>query len=194
MAEHYFSEKQKSENKRFEVQVRLKNDSFKIMSAPGIFSKDELDTATKLLIENAVIGKKILDLGCGYGVIGLSVLRKNKGVEVYFSDVNERALELTNENLKALNLNGKVVKSNVFDNLNEGFDTILSNPPMAAGRKVCFQIIEESFKHLEKDGILQIVARHNKGGRTLSDKMEEVFGNVEATAKSGGFRVYLSRR
>jgi 16S rRNA (guanine1207-N2)-methyltransferase len=194
MVEHYFSEKQKSDDSRFEIQIKLRNDSFAIMSASGIFSKAELDTATKLLIENSSIGEKILDLGCGYGVVGISILRRHKDANVYFSDVNERALDLTAENLKKLNLKGTVVKSNVFDNLNENFDTILTNPPMAAGRKVCYQIIEDSYKHLDKEGTLQLVARHNKGGKTLSEKMEEVFGNVEAIAISGGFRVYLSRK
>jgi 16S rRNA (guanine1207-N2)-methyltransferase len=194
MVEHYFSEKQKSDDSRFEIQIKLRNDSFAIMSASGIFSKAEIDTATKLLIENSRIGEKILDLGCGYGIVGISILRRHKDANVYFSDVNERALDLTTENLKKLNLKGTVVKSNVFDNLNENFDTILTNPPMAAGRKVCYQIIEDSYKHLDKEGTLQLVARHNKGGKTLSEKMNEVFGNVEAIAISGGFRVYLSRK
>lgn len=194
MAEHYFSEKQKSDNKKFDVAVKLREDSFALISSSGIFSKKELDDATRLLIENAILGKKILDLGCGYGVVGISVLRKRKDAEVYFSDVNERALELTRENLKRYNLKGKVVKSDVFAELDEIFDTVLSNPPMAAGREVCFRIIKESYAHLSNGGTLQIVARHNKGGKTLSEKMKEVFGNVETTANAGGFRVYLSRK
>lgn len=194
MVEHYFSEKQNSENKKVELNVKLKGDSFLLFSSSGIFSKKELDDATRLLIENAVLGKKILDLGCGYGVVGISILRKRKDAEVYFSDVNERALELTRENLKRLNLQGKVVKSDVFGNLAETFDTILSNPPMAAGREVCFRIIEESHIHLSNGGTLQFVARHNKGGKTLSEKMKDVFGNVETIASAGGFRVYMSKK
>ena len=80
------------------------------------------------------------------------------------------------------------------EELDEIFDTVLSNPPMAAGREVCFRIIKESYAHLSNGGTLQIVARHNKGGKTLSEKMKEVFGNVETTANAGGFRVYLSRK
>ncbi len=194
MAEHYFSEKQVSDDKRFEIMISLKNDSFKVLSSSGVFSKKELDDATRLLIENVEIGKRVLDLGCGYGIIGISILRKHNDVDVYFSDVNERALELTKENLKRLKLKGEVIKSCVYDNINETFDTIISNPPMAAGRKTCFNIIEGAYSHLLKNGTLQIVARHNKGGRTLSDKMNEIFGNVETVAMSRGFRVYLSRK
>jgi 16S rRNA (guanine1207-N2)-methyltransferase len=74
------------------------------------------------------------------------------------------------------------------------FDTILLNPPQTAGKKLCFELIEESKAHLKKDGLLQLVARHNKGGKDLSKKMLEVFGNVEPTAKEAGFRVYVSKR
>ncbi|MGV8169165.1 MAG: class I SAM-dependent methyltransferase [Candidatus Nanoarchaeia archaeon] len=197
MAEHYFSEKQESSNERFLIEIKLKNDSFSLLSSSGLFSKNELDTATKLLIEKAEIKNeegKVLDLGCGYGVVGISVLRKYKKMNVVFSDVNERALELTKENLMRLKLKGKVLKSDLYSKIEEKFDIIISNPPYAAGREVCFKLIEESFEHLEKNGTLQIVARHNKGGKVLSEKMKEVFGNLETTAKSGGFHVYLSRR
>ncbi|MFA6072509.1 MAG: methyltransferase [Candidatus Woesearchaeota archaeon] len=192
MSDHYFSEVQESADKRFNIEIKLKDDFFQVTSSSGIFSKSELDFATKLLIENSQIGKNILDLGCGYGVVGISILRKNKNVTVTFSDVNERAIDLTKDNLSNLSLKGIVVKSDLFNNLNSEFDTIISNPPYSAGRDLCFKLIEESFDHLVKDGTLQIVARHNKGGSTLSKKMKEIFGNVQTIARSGGFHVYLS--
>ena len=74
------------------------------------------------------------------------------------------------------------------------FDTILLNPPQKAGKDVCFRMIEEAPNHLKEDGTLQIVATHNKGGKTLAKKMEEVFGNVDSIVKKGGVRVYLSRK
>jgi 16S rRNA (guanine1207-N2)-methyltransferase len=195
---HYYDEKQESEDKRFLVEIKLKSDAFKLWSSSGIFSKNELDAATKLLIENAQIGENILDLGCGYGVVGIAILRKEekekKNIKLAFSDVNERAVDLTKENLKQLGLKGEVIKSDLFSGIPQSFDTILTNPPYAAGREICFKLIEDSFEHLNKNGTLQLVARHNKGGSTLAKKMEEVFGNVETIAKSGGFHVYLSRK
>lgn len=192
--EHYFSEKQTSNDKRLSVNVVLKNDSFKIFSSAGLFSKDELDYATKLLIENAEVKGKVLDLGCGYGVVGIALLRKKENLDVTFSDINERAVELTSENLRNLSLKGKVVKSDLFENLNCKFDTILSNPPYAAGRELCFKLIEDSYNNLNSGGTLQIVARHNKGGSVLYEKIKEVFGNGEELAKAGGFRVYAGRK
>jgi len=81
----------------------------------------------------------------------------------------------------------------MFDPVEGKFDVILLNPPQTAGRKLCFRMIEESRKYLKKGGSLQLVARHNKGGRVLSEKMEEVFGNLETIARKGGYRVYVSR-
>jgi 16S rRNA G1207 methylase RsmC len=197
---HYYDEKQESSDKRFPIDVKLREDSFRLWSSAGIFSKDRLDAATRLLIENAELkgAQRILDLGCGYGAVGIALLRRaekeKKNTEITFSDVNERAVEFTRENLKQLKLKGNVVKSDLFSNIPLSFDAILSNPPYAAGREVCFRLIEDSLTHLGKGGTLQLVARHNKGGSTLAKKMKDVFGNVSTTAKSGGFHVYLSRK
>ena len=195
MSEHYYTEKPLSKEEIVKIKIHLKNDSFNLFSAKGLFSKDELDSATKLLIEKAEItGKNILDLGCGYGVVGIALLRDNPELNVTFSDVNERAIKITRKNLDLHKLKGIVVKSNLFENIVESFDSILSNPPYAAGREICFKLIEDSHKHLNKGGTLQIVARHNKGGKVLKEKILEVFGNVEDVAKQSGFRIYMGKK
>lgn len=164
-----------------------------MFSANGVFSKDELDNASKLLIEcfEDVQGD-ILDLGCGVGVVGISLLKNNPGLQVTFSDVNQRALKLTKKNLKYHDLKGDVRQSDAFAKISGEFDFILTNPPMAAGRDKCYEIIEDSKKHLRSKGCLGLVARHKKGGKMLKKKMREIFGNVEDVDKSGGFRVYKS--
>jgi 16S rRNA (guanine1207-N2)-methyltransferase len=111
------------------------------------------------------------------------------------TDINERAVMISKKNIKLHSLEGiEARKSNVFSAINESFDTILLNPPQTAGKDVCFRMIQESFEHINKNGLLQIVARHNKGGKTLSEKMESVFGNVGTTAIKSGFRVYASKK
>lgn len=191
--DHYYSEQPTSKETIFQFSANASGLSLEVYSASGLFSKDSLDSASKLLIEKSVIsGTKGLDLGCGNGIVGLFMLKLHPDISMFFSDVNERAVKLTNRNLKKLGLKGKVIKSDLFDKVDEDFDFILSNPPYAAGRDVCFKLIKDSLKHLKKRGTLQIVARHNKGGKVLSERMKEVFGNVETLAKSGGFRVYMS--
>ena len=191
MSEHYYTEKPLSKEDITKIEIKLKKDTFNLFSATGLFSKNELDKATQLLIEKAEINnKKILDLGCGYGVVGIALLRDNPELNVTFSDVNERAIKITKKNLDLHKLKGKIIKSNLFEKIEEKYDVILSNPPYAAGREICFKLIEDSYNHLNKNGTLQIVARHNKGGKVLKEKILEVFGNAEDVAKQSGFRIY----
>jgi len=199
---HYYSEKQDAAFELKTITVRLKGISFQLLTAPGIFSKDALDFGTRLLIENSSVqdGWDVLDLGCGNGVVGISLKKQHSTLNVVMSDVNERAVHVAKKNIILHHLTGKgieAVQSDLFahDSLKAGkFDTILLNPPYAAGKEVCFRMITESWEHLKPGGLLQLVARHNKGGVSLEKKMQEVFGNVKTTAKRGGFRVYVGRK
>lgn len=195
MQEHYFTKSPKSELKLNKIKVIVRNKEFEIFTASGLFSIKKLDKGSELLINKCLIKDnwKILDLGCGYGVIGTSLLKYNQTLKLTFSDINERAIEITNKNLKLHNLKAEVIESNGFENIKNKFDTILLNPPQTAGKELCFKLIEDSKKYLEKDGFLQIVARHNKGGKELSKKMQEVFNNVKDIAKGSGYRIYISK-
>lgn len=191
--EHYFSEKQSSEFKIKKIKVHAKNIEFELYSGSGVFSKDLLDAGSRLLIEKAMVKGKVLDLGCGYGVVGIAVKKLNPMLDVTLSDINERAIELAKLNAKKHNLNIAVIKSDIFSNIDEKFDTILLNPPQTAGKEICFRMIKESSHHLKKYGFIELVARHNKGGSTYMKYMQEIFGNVNDIAKAGGYRIYLSK-
>ncbi len=191
---HYFEKKQNSLLKEEEIKIKINNKEFTLFSASGIFSKKKLDNGTKCLLEHYSIGKakKVLDLGCGYGVVSVVVGTENPYLEIVSSDSNLRAIDYTKKNCKKYKINSKVILSNLFENINEKFDVILTNPPYVAGREICFKFITESFDNLNIDGELQLVARHQKGGKVLQEKMEEVFGNVDVLGKGSGFRVYRS--
>lgn len=191
---HYYSREQESDFKPFKFKAKASGLELEFTSAAGVFSKKELDFASRLLIENAEINKNdsVLDLGCGIGIIGIFLKKLNPTIKILFSDISIRALELTSINLKNNKIDGQLIDSNIYDNISGKFDVIVTNPPMAAGRNICFNIIEGAKDHLNKGGSLQLVARHQKGGRMLAEHMKEVFGNVRELVKSGGFRVYLS--
>jgi 16S rRNA G1207 methylase RsmC len=194
---HYFSEKQDSDINLKKIKIKINEREMELYTGAGIFSKDELDKGSRLLIENAEIKEKdaVLDLGCGYGVVGISIKKKYSSTKILMTDINERAVMIAAKNIKLHNLLGiEARKSDIFSNIPESFDAILLNPPQTAGREICFKMIEQSEKHLNPGGKLQIVARHNKGGETLSKKMKEVFGNVNTTARGSGFRVYVSEK
>jgi 16S rRNA G1207 methylase RsmC len=112
-------------------------------------------------------------------------------------DVNERALRLAKQNCEENDVECEVLKSNIFSNpefKDKKFEVILTNPPFSAGKNVCIDMIKQSFEHLNTNGLLQLVAPHNKGGESLKKVMLEVFGNVGELAKKRGYRVYISIR
>ena len=192
---HYFSEKQPGELVLFPIKIRLKQKEFEMVSSRGVFSKKDLDNGTKLLIENCDIksGDNILDIGCGYGVVGIALSKIYNDINVLMTDINERAVKLSRINIKKQKLvNVKVKKSDLYSSITEKFDVILTNPPQTAGKKVCNQIISDSINYLNQGGTLQLVARHQKGGKELEKKMLEVFGNVIQGSKGSGFRIYIS--
>ncbi len=193
---HYYSEKQEGKLKLFEIEIAVKGNKYNLFSSDGIFSKKELDIGSRVLIENCILNDNdfVLDIGCGYGAVGITLAKFNN-IRVLMTDINERAVFLSNTNIKNHRLkNAEARKSNLYENVSEEFDVILSNPPQSAGKEVCFKIIEGAHTHLKNDGSFQLVARHNKGGETLEKKMKEVFGNVERIGKGSGFKVYMSRK
>lgn len=191
---HYYDEHQSSQNEPQEILVQLNADSFFVETDNGLFSKDHLDTATELLIETVTPEESVLDLGCGYGVIGIAYLRQNTGLDAAFVDTNKRALKYTRRNLDRNDVQGIVKQSNAYDNVDASFTDIVSNPPLAAGKDTWHEFIEGAPDHLTVDGRLSLVAPHNKGGKSVKQKMQDVFGNVEELDKASGFRVYQSTR
>ena len=137
---------------------------------------------------------RILDLGCGYGPVGVLAGKKCPSCTIVLTEVNERALVCAKKNIKLNNIkNAKVKQSFYFSGLKgDMFDVILLNPPQSAGLDVCYTLIEGSIDHLNVGGSLQMVARRRKGGERLSEKMKEVFGNLEVLGKKSGYWVYKS--
>ena len=183
--EHYYSEEQKSELKLNKIKQEIKKVEFEFYTSSGVFSKSKVDKGTLVLAENMVIGNNcsVLDIGCGIGVLGIAAA-KLYNVNVAMSDINKRAVLLSKMNIKLNNVNIEVHQGNLYDAIKKNdFDVILSNPPQTAGKEICFLLIEQSKKYLKKNGSLQLVARHNKGGSSLQKKMQEVFGNVEVIAQ-----------
>jgi 16S rRNA (guanine1207-N2)-methyltransferase len=194
---HYYSEKQDSKLNLKKIRIRVKSLDFELYSASGVFSKEKLDKGTEVLIKNCILNREweVLDLGCGTGVVGISVKLLYPNTKVLMSDINERAIMLSKKNIEKLKLeNIDAIKSDIFSNIKKEFDAILVNPPQTAGKEVCFKIIEESLTHLKKKGLLQLVARHKKGGVSLKEKMLFVFGNVREAAKEAGYRIYVSEK
>lgn len=191
--EHYYTKKPKSKPRPRLISMFVDGKELLFKTSSGVFAPKRVDKATALLIEHMRPGRKMLDLGCGYGPIGIAAASLNPECSVTMVEINERAANLARENISLNHIkNARAIESDFFEKVPGKFDTILLNPPIAIGLRRLFKLIEECKNHLNEGGVLQIVARHNKGGARLEKRMVEVFSNVETLAKSGGFRVYMS--
>lgn len=190
--EHYYTAKPTSKLRTHTFTTTLRGQEFTFTTSSGVFSPKKIDLGTRMLIEHARVqpGQKLLDLGCGYGAVGIAFA---KIADVTMIDINERATKLARENVKQNSVDATVKTGNMYDPVkDERFDVILLNPPQTAGRKVCNEMITKAKEQLTPGGTLQVVARHQKGGKQFQQHMQTVFGNAETIKKQSGYRIYLS--
>ncbi len=163
-------------------------------TAAGVFSRSTVDRGTRLLLETVDLrgARRILDLGCGYGVMGIVAAARAPHARVALVDINPRAVALAKENIALNQVANAEARSGdgcagVAD---ERFDVVLFNPPIRAGRSVVLRLLREGSACLGARGRLYLVARTQQGARTLGRLMGEIFANVAEVARGGGFRVF----
>ncbi|HBI04051.1 MAG TPA: 16S rRNA methyltransferase, partial [Paenibacillaceae bacterium] len=137
-------------------------------------------------------GMNVLDVGCGYGPIGLTAATLTPAGRVKMIDINERAVLLARKNLEMNHItNGEVVVSDLFSSVGEDerFDVIVTNPPIRAGKKIVHDIFVQAYQHLEKGGSLWVVIQKKQGAPSAMEKLEELFGRVEVPMKKKGYYI-----
>ncbi len=200
MSEHYYSEKPSVKSNKQTWSFRLRNKDFMFTSDSGVFSKKEVDFGSRLLIdsfEEPEVEGGILDIGCGYGPIGLSLASDFKDRIIHMIDVNERAVELSNENAEQNGItNVKIYQSDLFSNVDSAqtFASILTNPPIRAGKKVVHAIFEKSAEHLKASGELWIVIQKKQGAPSAIEKLEELFDEVSVVQKKKGYYIIKAKK
>ncbi|MBQ4343530.1 MAG: class I SAM-dependent methyltransferase [Erysipelotrichaceae bacterium] len=193
---HYFEENPQTAHNRKEISFRFSSVNYTFVTDSNLFSKDKVDTGTQILLSAVAkygTGKKVLDLGCGYGVVGV-VLNRMFGCDVDACDVNRRAVECSVSNAQRNNAKVRAVVSDGFENLVDKYDDIVLNPPIRAGKAVIYRLFEESFDHLNEGGHLWIVIRKQHGALSAQKKLEEIFRSVKLVDRDKGFHVYLCTR
>ena len=200
MTNHYYSRNPEVESKPEQWSFTLRGKDFHFKTDAGVFSKREVDFGSRLLIEAFEYSldgdRPMIDIGCGYGPIGLSVACMNPNRTIHMVDVNARAIDLSKENAQVNGIpNVKVYESSVFSEVKErDFAAVISNPPIRAGKKVVHEILEESKQFLANGGELWIVIQKKQGAPSAMAKMEEVFGNVEVVLKKKGYYILKSKK
>ena len=169
----------------------IRGKKFTFSSDNGVFSKNGVDFGSRLLLDFIPleeVGGKILDLGCGYGVIGIA-LNKLTGANVDMVDVNLRALHLTEINVsanKCQNIN--VFESNVYENVNTKYTSIVTNPPIRAGKKVVYDMLFNAKDYLTDDGNLYFVIRKQQGAKSMISDLEKEY-DLEILEKKKGYYI-----
>ena len=189
----YFDNDKSIKSERKIIKFNFNNKDFSIYSDNGVFSKDRFDYGTRVLLNSVDIDKlsgNVLDLGCGLGVVGIILGTFNKGINIDMVDINERAIDLAKNNLVLNNVKANVFVSDIYSNIDNKYDFIITNPPIRAGKNVIRGFLLGSYDYLKDDGILYFVMRKDHGVKSMIKELSVKF-NTSIVNKDKGFYVVL---
>jgi len=191
---HYYTQNPDTPHDIGIIEYEVKGIKLQLTTDSGVFSKKKVDYGSNLLINSLPPASgNVLDIGCGYGVIGISLAKLNPGSYVTMIDINERAVNLAEKNIKLNKVtNAKAMQSDGFSSVTDKFDMIVSNPPIRAGKKVIYPIFENSINYLNPGGAIFIVIQKKQGANSAFSKLEEIYGNCDVINKSGGYWIIRS--
>ena len=194
---HYFENDQNLRSELRELSYKYNSSFFNFHSDNGVFSKNKIDFGSKLLLETylneANVNVRVLDVGCGYGFIGI-VISIITDSYVDMVDVNKRAVHLTNMNIKKYkNFKGQAFISDAYENVNELYDVIITNPPIRVGKNKVLEILEGAFDHLNDNGSLYFVIRKDQGALSIKKILEET-KVVETINKNKGYFIFRVKK
>lgn len=194
---HYFTDNRNLPSWRKEHAFVFLGHTYTFVTDLGVFSKEGVDRGTEILLqtlEETDLDGDVLDLGCGYGVVGIVVKTCFPKCNVTASDINPRAVELASINAQKNGVTMRVLQSDGFEAIPETYDTILLNPPIRTGKSVIHPLFEEAYKHLKPKGRLRIVIRKQQGASSAKTKLESCFKNCEIIQKHKGYWILESIR
>ena len=191
MNDQYYTADPTSESKPVPCAFPYRGHGLNFMTDAGVFSKGELDVGSRLLLDALPpLSGDVLDIGCGWGAIGVAIAKANKNASVTMLDVNRRALDLCRANCERNGVTAQVIESDgMAEVLGREFDAIVTNPPIRAGKQVIYKMFADAAVSLKADGALYLVIRKQQGAESCVKYLKTLFGEVEKLDKSAGFWV-----
>jgi 16S rRNA (guanine1207-N2)-methyltransferase len=197
MQEHYYSKKPAAVSSPESIRYSYMGRSFTFRTDSGVFGKTKVDRGTDLLLEalEEVSSLSFLDMGCGYGPVGICYGAMHPEARIFMADINERACRLAAQNAPANDVVADVRQSDGFEALlGLKFECIAMNPPIRAGKEVLRKLMNEAKNALEEGGGLYIVIRTRQGAGSMRDYLQQLFGNCEEPERGSGYRVLECRK
>ena len=196
---HYYDQAPTSASKERLISFEVCGTKISLYTDNGVFSKSRVDEGSLLLLKVVVplhLSGRILDLGAGYGTLGLSIAVTSPDARVDLAEVNTRALSLCEKNAKLLKVDQRVtcLQSDIYSNIEGPYDSIVVNPPIRAGKKVTYQMYEGAKQHLSDGGSLYLVIRKAQGAESASKYIKELFGNIALLDRKKGYLIYQARK
>ena len=191
MNDQYYTADPTSASKPVPCAFPYRGYGLNFMTDAGVFSKGELDAGSRLLLDSLPdLSGDVLDLGCGWGAIGVAIARANKEARVVMADVNHRALGLARDNCARNGVSAECLESDGMAALmDRTFDAIVTNPPIRAGKQVIYRMFADAARCLRPGGALYLVIRKQQGAESCVKYLKTLYGEVEKLDKSGGFWV-----
>ena len=195
MSDHYYTANPASAHDERRMALTALGNELVFTTDAGVFSRDGLDKGTEALLNALPVPMegRVLDLGCGWGPVGVALGKKYPALEIVMTDINQRAAELARRNLAANGVQAQVVQGDGFAAVEGSFDAILTNPPIRAGKAVIYALFREARARLNPGGALYIVIRKQQGAPSALKFLREVYDEAEVIDRSGGFHVIRAR-
>jgi len=198
LTDHYYSKRPRAEHREYQFTTQLRGHDFRFITDAAVFSRERVDFGSALLIEALRLNESdtVLDIGCGYGPIGIVAARLAAQGKVYMVDVNERAVDLARRNLVENGIpNAEVHVSDGLEAV-QGiqFDAVVINPPIRAGKVTIYRMLDEAHAALRPSGSIWVVIQTKQGAPSMKKKLKELFGNVKDVERESGYHVFRSIR